>query len=104
MAALQQLLDALRAARASREVSSILLLIGKAVESLLEGLVHGLQVRAATIKLESLNKYLVAIATLFGYLFFNSYTGTVLRLMRSRFTYNVSHEFCLWFYRLDVGF
>jgi hypothetical protein len=45
MAALQQLLDALRAARASREVSSILLLIGKAVESLLEGLVHGLQVR-----------------------------------------------------------
>jgi hypothetical protein len=50
MAALQQLLDALRAARASREVSSILLLIGKAVESLLEGLVHSLQVRATTIK------------------------------------------------------
>ena len=46
MAALQQLLDALRAARASREVNSIVHLIGKAVESLLEGLVHGLQVDA----------------------------------------------------------
>jgi hypothetical protein len=46
MSALQQLLDALRAARASREVSSIVLLISKAVESLLEGLVPGLQVEA----------------------------------------------------------
>jgi hypothetical protein len=46
MAALQQLLEALRTARTSREVSSIVLLIGKAVESLLEGLVPGLQVEA----------------------------------------------------------
>ncbi len=30
-------------------------------------------------------KYLVANATLFGYLFFNSYIGKVLRLMRNRF-------------------
>ncbi len=30
-------------------------------------------------------KYLVANDTLFGYLFFNSYIGTVLRLMGSRF-------------------
>jgi hypothetical protein len=35
MAALQQLLEALRTARTSREVSSIVLLIAKAVESLL---------------------------------------------------------------------
>ncbi len=48
-------------------------------------------------------KYLVANATLFGYLFFNSYIGTVLRLVRSRFTYNISLGVCLWFCRLDVG-
>ncbi len=36
--------------------------------------------------------------------FFNSYIGTVLRLMRSRFTYNISLGVCLWFCRLDVGF
>jgi hypothetical protein len=58
MAALQQLLDALRAARASREVSSILLLIGKAVESLLEGLVHGLQVRPVTTQVWKGNPHL----------------------------------------------
>ena len=49
-------------------------------------------------------KYLVANATLFGYLFFNSYIGTELRLMRSRFTYNISVGVCSWFCRLDVGF
>ncbi len=35
-------------------------------------------------------KYLVANATLFGYLFFNSHIGTVLWLMWNRFTYNIS--------------
>ena len=39
-------MEALRAARASREVTSIVQLIGKAVDSLLEGLVPGLQVEA----------------------------------------------------------
>ncbi len=42
-------------------------------------------------------QYLVANATLFGYLFFNSYIGTVLRLMRSRFTYSISVGFACGF-------
>jgi len=43
MAGLQQLLDSLRTARQNREVSSIIVLIGKAVENLLEGLTVGVQ-------------------------------------------------------------
>ena len=43
MAALQQLLEALHIARTSKEVSSVIVLIGKAVDSLLEGLTPGLQ-------------------------------------------------------------
>merc|ERR1719402_1906246 len=43
MASLNQLLDSLHVARTSKEVSSVVVLIGKAVESLLEGLTPGLQ-------------------------------------------------------------
>ncbi len=42
-------------------------------------------------------KYLVANVKLFGYLFFNSYIGTVLRLIRSRFIYNISVGFARGF-------
>lgn len=42
-AGLQQLLEALKAARSSREVSSIIILIGKAVENLMEGLTVNVQ-------------------------------------------------------------
>jgi CCR4-NOT transcription complex subunit 1 len=42
-AGLQQLLEALKSARSSREVSSIIILIGKAVENLLEGLTVNVQ-------------------------------------------------------------
>jgi hypothetical protein len=49
-------------------------------------------------------KYFVANATLFGYLFFNSNIGTVLRLMRNRFNIHVLLGVCLWFCRLNVGF
>ena len=44
MASLNQLLESLHLARTSKEVSSVIVLIGKAVESLLEGLTLGLQV------------------------------------------------------------
>jgi hypothetical protein len=72
MAALQQLLDALRAARASREVSSIVLLISKAVESLLEGLVPGLQVEAEMLaRFRDANLLVLKVKT--GYsIFFNA--------------------------------
>merc|ERR1719403_342184 len=43
MQALNQLLEALHIARTSKEVSSVIVLIGKAVESLLEGLTPGIQ-------------------------------------------------------------
>lgn len=43
MASLNQLLDSLHVARTSKEVSAVIVLIGKAVESLLEGLTPGLQ-------------------------------------------------------------
>jgi len=43
MNGLQQLLECLRNARTTREVSSIIVLIGKAVENLLEGLTVGVQ-------------------------------------------------------------
>merc|ERR1719186_523680 len=43
MASLNQLLDSLYVARTSKEVSAVIVLIGKAVESLLEGLTPGLQ-------------------------------------------------------------
>ena len=44
MASLNQLLESLHVARTSKEVSSVIVLIGKAVESLLEGLTPGLQI------------------------------------------------------------
>merc|ERR1719266_2820145 len=44
MASLNQLLDSLHVARTNKEVSSVIVLIGKAVESLLEGLTPGLQI------------------------------------------------------------
>ena len=44
MASLNQLLDSLHVARTNKEVSSVIVLIGKAVESLLEGLTSGLQI------------------------------------------------------------
>ena len=44
MTSLNQLLESLHLARTSKEVSSVIVLIGKAVESLLEGLTPGLQV------------------------------------------------------------
>jgi CCR4-NOT transcription complex subunit 1 len=43
MAALTQLLESLHMARTSKEVASVIVLIGRAVESLLEGLTPGLQ-------------------------------------------------------------
>ena len=43
MQSLNQLLEALHIARTSKEVSSVIVLIGKAVESLLEGLTPGIQ-------------------------------------------------------------
>merc|ERR1719283_377731 len=43
MSCLNQLLESLHIARTSKEVSSVVVLIGKAVESLLEGLTPGLQ-------------------------------------------------------------
>merc|ERR1719186_2378621 len=43
MSSLNQLLDSLHVARTSKEVSAVIVLIGKAVESLLEGLTPGLQ-------------------------------------------------------------
>merc|ERR1719334_3077589 len=43
MASLNQLLESLHMSRTSKEVSSVVVLIGKAVESLLEGLTPGLQ-------------------------------------------------------------
>ena len=44
MASLNQLLESLHVARISKEVSSVIVLIGKAVESLQEGLTPGLQI------------------------------------------------------------
>ena len=44
MASLNQLLESLHMARTSKEVFSVIILIGKAVESLQEGLTPGLQI------------------------------------------------------------